>query len=245
MDELLPKLRAAALEGVAAARCGQKLDRDLVKLHIPCPVMCQDARGYVHPLVIRSGYVLGEKSLDVCTESLGCETGSDDFLVEEDEAEKYQMCPVFVHDRCSGGGELKSRKGNRSGPFSFPPPLKSMKGSSKVRIQPCRCDGRLVLQAVKVSSCRDSFLVERGGGRLRLSIYREQDKPEDDRQEEGARATIKGEGQEAEDEEEEERHENGKQESEEDEEKVNPRRRPSRCKEGKGPMTWKPRWVAT
>ncbi|KAI4304503.1 hypothetical protein MLD38_040000 [Melastoma candidum] len=212
---------------------------------IACLVMCQDAGAYAHPLVRRSGLVLSEKSLDVCTESLGSETGSDDFLGEEDEAEKSRMCQVVITDKCSGGGELKSRKGNGIGPCSFPPPLKSMSGSSMLRMQSCHCDGRLVLQVVDTSSCHDSFLVERGGGRLRLSIYREQDKSEDDGEEEGDQATIEGEGQEAEDEEEEGSHELGKPELAEDEEKAGPRRRPSRCMEGKGLMTWKPRWVAT
>ena len=38
---------------------------------------------YVHPLVKRSASSLSEKSLEVCTESLGSETGSDGFGSEE------------------------------------------------------------------------------------------------------------------------------------------------------------------
>lgn len=178
------------------------------------PVKCQDSQVYVHPLIRRSASVMSEKSLEMCTESLGSETGSGDFLWEDDVAEKFRMY--------SPGRESKVRKGNRSGSCDFPPPLKSMSGSSGVRMLPRRGDGRLVLQAVDLSSCQESFLVERGGGRLRLSIFREEDTTEDDGHEETAR--------EAEDEEEEE---------------VGCRQRPSRCKEGKGLLNWKPRWVAT
>ncbi|KAK7261160.1 hypothetical protein RIF29_27465 [Crotalaria pallida] len=46
---------------------------------------------YIHPLVKKSKSLLSQKSLEICTESLGSETGSDGFSSEEYKEEKEQL----------------------------------------------------------------------------------------------------------------------------------------------------------
>ncbi|KAI4295219.1 hypothetical protein MLD38_040537 [Melastoma candidum] len=197
------------------------------------PIACQDEALYVHPLMRRSASVLSGKSLEMCTESLGSETGSGDFLGDDDEVEIY---PFFTTDQCRKLPALKSRKGDRDRSRDYPPPLRSMTGLAAVRMRPCRGNGRLVLQADVASSCRNSFLVERGEGRLRLSLFLEDDVTYHDRHEYQAEEEPEGE------EEEEEGEETGK---EEERIGAGPGRRPCRCKEGDGLLYWKPCWVAT
>ncbi|KAI4326501.1 hypothetical protein MLD38_031809 [Melastoma candidum] len=203
-------------------------------------VACQDKGSYVHPLMRRSPSVLSEKSLEMCTESLGSETGSVDFLGDEDEAEIY---PFFLSDQCHDFPVLKSRKGDRERPGDYPPPLKSMTGSAIVRMRPCRGEGRLVLQAVIVSSYHNSFLVERGEGRLRVSLLLEAEATEQDGYMERA-----GEGHEYRAKEEQEGEEEGNEMGKEEERFAGGGpggQPPCRCKEGEGLLNWKPCWVAT
>ncbi|KAJ6802601.1 putative protein FAF-like, chloroplastic [Iris pallida] len=44
---------------------------------------------YVHPLLRRSSSLMSQRSLEVCTESLGSETGSDEFLSSDDDMEHW------------------------------------------------------------------------------------------------------------------------------------------------------------
>ncbi|CAL9066930.1 unnamed protein product [Musa banksii] len=52
------------------------------------PVASDAPAPYVHPLVRRSSSSLSQKSLEICTESLGSETGSDDFSSFLDELDR-------------------------------------------------------------------------------------------------------------------------------------------------------------
>ncbi|XP_062082454.1 protein FAF-like, chloroplastic [Humulus lupulus] len=139
---------------------------------------------YVHPLVKSRASSLSENSLQICTESLGSETGSDGFSSypssltgdsseldkgTQEEEEKTQL------------GQSVSTKFNNSATVprksvtptrSFPPPLPSLTGDGamKVRMQTRRDNGRLVVEAVSVPSQKNYFAAQRQDGRLVLTF---------------------------------------------------------------------------
>ncbi|KAA3463104.1 protein FANTASTIC FOUR 1-like [Gossypium australe] len=152
---------------------------------------------YVHPLVKSSASALSKESLEMCTESLGSETGSD---ISDDinfgcySPSKHRENLVTRRMSCSRSfpppltsisgsnmsyNPLKTRENlvmrrlNRSSSSSFPPPLTSISGSNGVQVTSHREGGRLVLQAVNVPSCQTYFHVERSEGRLRLCLLKE------------------------------------------------------------------------
>ncbi|KAF7052246.1 hypothetical protein CFC21_060365 [Triticum aestivum] len=137
---------------------------------------------YVSPRVRRS---MSQKSLEVCTESLGCETGSGDFdmsclfgsplptaPVEAEESfwessaaqESYPADDLVAVNYHSSGGRRSPRR-------SFPPPLPSMSSRDGPCLKMCsrRQDGRLVVEAVVVRP-RGYLQANRQGGRLCLSF---------------------------------------------------------------------------
>lgn len=144
-----------------------------------------DAKGeavadpYVHPLVKRSGSCLSEKSLEICTESLGSETGSDGFSScpssengdTDDEEENIlggtRMFEVENQWRPVKYSYKKSPPRRRS----FPPPLPTLSGpdGESLRMQPRRDNGRLVLEAMSVPS-QNNFRAQRRDGRLVLTL---------------------------------------------------------------------------
>ncbi|XVF05072.1 hypothetical protein REPUB_Repub05bG0139800 [Reevesia pubescens] len=158
----------------------QKADQDQSK-SLPPP--------YIHPLVKRSASSLSEKSLEVCTESLGSETGSDVFSsyppsetgdIEEDKEEdqEQQQKQEKVSQLSSFDAEELPRivkynydVGKKSPNRSFPPPIPSLsrKDGASVRMKTHRDSGRLVLEAVSVPS-QNNFLAQRQDGRLVLTF---------------------------------------------------------------------------
>ncbi|KAL4355103.1 hypothetical protein GQ457_06G029340 [Hibiscus cannabinus] len=139
---------------------------------------------YVHPLVKRSAVRLSEKSLEMCTERLGSETGSD---CSDDISlpclETQTVACDFIPSKLRESWSI--RKTSRSN--SFPPPLTSISGSNGVQVKSCRENGRLVLQAISLPPCHSYFHAERSEGRLRLSLFMdatpvldEEDQEEDD-----------------------------------------------------------------
>lgn len=127
---------------------------------------------YVHPLVKRSSSSLSTKSLEMCTENLGSETGS-----SIDQSIDGFPCPLLDSRRRNN---VQGMQRSRSGKFTkkmypsvgFPPPLTSIGGSGGVHMRTHREGGRLVLKAVSVSSCSSYLKAERANGRLRLSLMR-------------------------------------------------------------------------
>ena len=127
---------------------------------------------YVHPLVKRSSSSLSEKSLKLCTENLGNETGTDmsessilsntssmkskseDFSLEPDTARKTKS--------------YTSSSAAASTTRSFPPPLTTMSGAESLQVRTHREEGRLIIKAVKTPSIKSCFHAERSHGRLRL-----------------------------------------------------------------------------
>ncbi|XVF69276.1 hypothetical protein PTKIN_Ptkin11bG0068100 [Pterospermum kingtungense] len=148
---------------------------------------------YIHPLVKRSASSLSEKSLQICTESLGSETGSDGFSsyppsesgdMEEDKEEdqgllqqQKQEKPLVPQLTCFDE-EPRILKynydvvGRKSPEYrSFPPPIPSLsrKDGAAVHMKTRRDNGRLVLEAVSVP-LQNNFLAQRQDGRLVLTF---------------------------------------------------------------------------
>ncbi|KAL8148937.1 protein FANTASTIC FOUR 2-like [Apium graveolens] len=243
----------------------------------------QNEKVYVHPLVKRSASALSSKSLEMCTESLGCETGSD---ISSDEISSFSWEREKMQLPSDEYSSLYSEKSEQQYEFSsslsfrnnrssyskftklnsakvgFPPPLTSISGSNGVEVRHHREGGRLIINAVAVSSCRTYFEADRSNGRLRLSLRTECSADCDCMENEKTEEVF------------EDVHDTGYEEEvieNEDigelaEEKVNEdcwdedmdgneRKfdreigigefpRPSRCKEGKGMTNWGPFWVA-
>uniref|UniRef100_A0A0E0KI04 FAF domain-containing protein n=1 Tax=Oryza punctata TaxID=4537 RepID=A0A0E0KI04_ORYPU len=150
---------------------------------------------YVHPLVQRSSSLMSQKSLEICTESLGSETGSGDFTASLDDvdmaslfgapaapASKRVEAEESFWQQSAAPEEAWERKelvavnyhcsgGTRSPPRSFPPPLPSMSSRDApcLQMRPRRQDGRLIVDAVVVRP-RGYLHARRQGGRLLLSF---------------------------------------------------------------------------
>ncbi|KAE8692086.1 Mitochondrial Rho GTPase [Hibiscus syriacus] len=135
-------------------------------------VPTENHKVYVHPLVKRSR--LSEKSLEMCTEQLGSETGSevsdcsDDVSLLSLETRMVTCDFIPSKPRESPSTRKMSHRSN-----SFPPPLTSISGSNGVRVKSHRENGRLVLEAVSFPPCHSYFHAERSGGRLRLSLFKD------------------------------------------------------------------------
>ncbi|KAE9589196.1 hypothetical protein Lal_00000421 [Lupinus albus] len=133
---------------------------------------------YVHPTVKRSTSMLSSKSLEMCTENLGCETGSngsDDISLFSSE---FSSCVI---------GEAVNRDSNsvckrlNKGRNKYPPILTSLTDSGRVQVRPHREFGRLILEAV--TSCSPPlpyFEGERSNGRLRLRLFHSFDEEEEE-----------------------------------------------------------------
>lgn len=129
---------------------------------------------YVHPLVKRTNSSLSEKSLEVCTESLGSETGSDCFSChsdgdEEREEVEQRSEKEDVQQRSNDDpfADVHVVKYKKSPTRPLPPPLPSIAGGLHVHSH--REEGRLVLEAVSVAP-RNFFNADRQNGRLRLTL---------------------------------------------------------------------------
>ncbi|KAF6162799.1 hypothetical protein GIB67_029068 [Kingdonia uniflora] len=126
---------------------------------------------YIHPVVKRSLATLSEKSLEMCTETLGCETGTNIISGYSSSSDGYSMSDSETmsptRERPNFGQISKGKKLNI---HSFPPPLPSASRTNGVQIRPHREGGRLVIKAVKVAvPPSQSYLeAERSDGRLKL-----------------------------------------------------------------------------
>ncbi|XP_051182140.1 uncharacterized protein [Lolium perenne] len=123
---------------------------------------------YVHAAPVRRGSssLLTQKSLEVCTESLGSETGSDGF------SDADRSCPGSDDDAdCEDGGATGVAAAGAAPARAFPPPLPSLarRTVGSLQMRQHRRDGRLVVEAVPVLS-NTLFRAQRRGGRLLLSF---------------------------------------------------------------------------
>ncbi|KAI3790657.1 hypothetical protein L2E82_03869 [Cichorium intybus] len=130
-------------------------------------------RSYAHPWVSQPAHSkLSNKSLALCTESLGNETGSDTtqgskFLFQDskrlDTRSQEKMVPgekIRVLVPQMGSKKVASR--------GFPPPLTTISSSSLLHVSHHREGGRLIIQAVETPYTSSCFQAERSHGRLRL-----------------------------------------------------------------------------
>ncbi|PIA30783.1 hypothetical protein AQUCO_05400112v1 [Aquilegia coerulea] len=204
---------------------------------------------YVHPLYKRSASQLSNKSLELCTETLGSETGSDtgddidlSYSSSDSESSKSPTKERSILRHTFFGGCKKVNYG------SLPPPLTSISGSNCYSIKPHREGGRLVMKAVRVPSPNTCFQAERRDGRLKLHYIKNSDyspynsDSDQDHQEEDDDDVN---------------HKDYLNEEIIDENNANVGgviemgkiQRPSRCKEGgrgnKGLTMWEPFWVST
>lgn len=142
---------------------------------------------YVHPLARRNSSLLSEKSLKVCTESLGSETGSEGFSsytpleIHEDsnsDSKSGDDQPLIYNEESQVGvgmvryhSFIRSRK-SLSQAKRFPPPIPSLSHGGSGRSLHLRrhChDERLVLEAVSILSM-NVFHARRQNGRLLLTL---------------------------------------------------------------------------
>lgn len=121
---------------------------------------------YVPAPVRRSSSLLTQKSLEICTESLGSETGSDGF--SDTDGATDRSCPGSDDDGEDGANGVAARA---MPPRAFPPPLPSLarRTVGSLQMRQHRRDGRLVVEAVPVLS-NTLFRAQRRGGRLLLSF---------------------------------------------------------------------------
>ncbi|XP_018484715.1 protein FANTASTIC FOUR 2 [Raphanus sativus] len=210
----------------------------------------REDKAYVHPTEKRSVSMLNEKSLEMCTESLGAETGSESgdelsLLALEANAisRAHSLSPKPKHQEEEKDTDFHAKKSTMSRSKSFPPPIKFVKESRYNRmVRSLGEDGRVVVHAIRSSSPPRCFVAEREEGRLRLCLSPESSLLRDNHEEE-------------EEEEEEETEEGMAEENNENLEGKNGNKKisrlSSRCKEnGREPkpmLTWKQQqfWVAT
>ncbi|XP_047977700.1 protein FANTASTIC FOUR 1-like [Salvia hispanica] len=117
---------------------------------------------YTHPLSKNSK--LSPQSLQLCTENLGSESGSDTF---SDCSSIFSASPPPspTAARIPPPADKYSRKIN-----NFPPPLTTMSGASSLQVRRRSDGGRLIIDAVE-GPFRNSYLhAERTDGRLKLSF---------------------------------------------------------------------------
>lgn len=119
----------------------------------------EDDHVYIHPSTKLSSLVMNTRSLEMCTESLGNETGCY-FNENMDERD------IFRGVQRSKCREFKKRIKRT---VNFPPPLTSISGNERIRVRSHREGGRLVLRAVSIHACSSYFKAERANGTLMLS----------------------------------------------------------------------------
>ncbi|KAE9618441.1 hypothetical protein Lal_00047010 [Lupinus albus] len=141
---------------------------------------------YVHPTVKCYSSMLSVKSLEICTENLGCETGSnasdssDDMSLFSSEFSSTDTHTTEVEVNMRSSNSMSKRL-NRSN--NFPPPLTSLTELGGVKVRPHREDGRLILEAITSSSPQPYLQAERSNGRLRLRFFESVDDEEEEEEE--------------------------------------------------------------
>ncbi|GFY85071.1 hypothetical protein Acr_03g0018450 [Actinidia rufa] len=130
---------------------------------------CDKETFYVHPMAKQSSSILSCKSLELCTENLGSETGTD--MTESDILSLSPPASVGGERESPVREQPKSRKTSSS--RNFPPPLTTMNGSNPIQVRPHREGGRLIIEAVEAPPAHSIFQTERSHGRLRLNMWKE------------------------------------------------------------------------
>ncbi|KAK9146701.1 hypothetical protein Sjap_006604 [Stephania japonica] len=120
---------------------------------------------YVHPLAKSpSSSKLSEKSLELCTENLGCETGNGSISSLSTSSDSEGSPKEIARERSKSRKVLHKKVSSRS----FPPPLSSISNADNIHFRPHREGGRLVIKVVTIPPSQTRFQAERTDGRLRL-----------------------------------------------------------------------------
>ncbi|KAF5813615.1 putative The fantastic four family protein [Helianthus annuus] len=120
-----------------------------------------DINSYLyHP----KSFKLSEKSLELCTESLGSETGSD--MSDDDANFAVPISSLSV---------TKRRREKKVLPRSFPPPLMTMSGSKLFQVRPHREGGRLIIDAIETDLGNSCLRAERSKGRFKLTCWKDEE----------------------------------------------------------------------
>ena len=149
----------------------QSLDADHTPVSKPESV-------YVHPLAKRFNPTgLSDKSLKLCTENLGNETGSDIienniFSPETDDEDLQRKWERKSHSYSNSHSHSHSHE--------FPPPLTTISETESFRVMPHREEGRLIIAAVRAPARLPCFQAERSEGRLRLCFVKTEESEEMD-----------------------------------------------------------------
>ncbi|KAF8015699.1 hypothetical protein BT93_H1274 [Corymbia citriodora subsp. variegata] len=212
---------------------------------------------YVPPLARSpSSISLHERSLEMCTEDLGNETGIVDHV-----SDSMVVPSVPTNGSRSDWNSLKPREhaeAKEPTRRSFPPPLTTISGVKSLQVRPHREDGRLVIEAIETPSSYTHFQAERSDGRLRLCFLREPTSSRVDSADDEERMS----GDDTTEDDEKDWEENGVFEDEGGDGDDNDERdedacgdvmgifhRSGRCKErepeNRRLLTWEPHWVAT
>ncbi|KAK9076902.1 hypothetical protein SSX86_005237 [Deinandra increscens subsp. villosa] len=128
-----------------------------------------DINTYLHN---QKSLKLSQKSLELCTESLGSESGND---MSDDNA-IFALRGSSLSKRKSRRDIMESKKVLSR---SFPPPLMTMSGSKLFQVRPRREGGRLVIEAVETDLGTSCFRAERSQGRLQLTCWKNEKEMED------------------------------------------------------------------
>ncbi|KAK8709584.1 hypothetical protein V6N13_060599 [Hibiscus sabdariffa] len=131
---------------------------------------------YALPLAKRSLSAMSDKSLELCTENLGSETGSDDVIEDDNDVFSLSSSTNRQSKNRATWKQLELRHvlgGKKATGGDFPPPLTTISGSESIRVRPHRENGRLVIKAEKAPCNNSIFRAERSNGRLRLCILKD------------------------------------------------------------------------
>nr|XP_009763490.1 PREDICTED: protein FANTASTIC FOUR 3-like [Nicotiana sylvestris] len=141
---------------------------------------------YVHPLSKQhSSSRLSEKSLALCTENLGCETGTDHitessiFSFSSDVSNTVQSqssttkTNIRVEYTPSSTTNYKVISNTKISCRKLPPPLTTLRGSHSLQVSTHRDGGRLIIKAVEAPKVCTYLHAERSNGRLRLCFLKE------------------------------------------------------------------------
>ncbi|XP_047335869.1 protein FANTASTIC FOUR 3-like [Impatiens glandulifera] len=192
---------------------------------------------YIHPSTNKKSqsFLI---SLELCTENLGSESGSD---MSDDIFDILSMSSTHVfHDQpapkpTTRGLNLRKKVVDTR---SIPPPLTTIRGINPIKVRSKREGGRLVIDAVEERAVCNYFRSDRSHGRLRLSFW-----------DNSVTTTDEDEFEDQEIDEVEEDVATAASTPEEDIIGNKKFQRSSRCMEGnnnkKGLCNWEPLWVAT
>ncbi|KAL6548404.1 hypothetical protein OROGR_008825 [Orobanche gracilis] len=115
---------------------------------------------------------LSPESLELCTENLGSETGSDNTITDGGGVISPYPSPACIVPRSeySTSPTYPNRKAasNYRETKNFPPPLTTMSGGSSLQVRRHREEGRVIVEVVEAPFRNPYLKAERSDGRLRL-----------------------------------------------------------------------------